>query len=196
MVLKPASTSLSRKRGTSQVASTQFPLIGLIGKNRKVPSENVAAASFAPGVSLSQETWHRLPHRLATGGRRHPFALVPRERRHLPSNPKARSTFGCRPLGEDGSQVASPSFSPPRKTRAGDWAPPEAPRRRRSAIGQDRARLVLKEPQVGAVEDPGSAGGGGCSLGSPRDSPEPPLPPWTCPGTPAPLASHVCAASP
>lgn len=24
----------------------------------------------------------------------------------------------------------------------------------------------------------------GCSLGSPRDSPEPPLPPWTCPGTP------------
>lgn len=24
----------------------------------------------------------------------------------------------------------------------------------------------------------------GCSLGSPRDSPEPPLPPWTCQGTP------------
>uniref|UniRef100_A0A667IGZ0 Proline rich 14 n=1 Tax=Lynx canadensis TaxID=61383 RepID=A0A667IGZ0_LYNCA len=61
---------------------------------------------------------------------------------------------------------------------------PKAPRRRPLAVGQCWVRLVLKEPEVGAVEDPGSAGGGGCSLGSPRDSPEPPLPPWTCPGTP------------
>lgn len=36
----------------------------------------------------------------------------------------------------------------------------------------------------------------GWSLGSPRDSPEPPLPPWTCPGTPARLAGSICAASP
>lgn len=72
---------------------------------------------------------------------------------------------------------------------------PKALRRRPSAVGQSWVRLVLKEPEVGAVEDPGSAGGGGWSLGSPRDSPEPPLPPWTCPGTPARLAGSVCAAS-
>lgn len=36
-----------------------------------------------------------------------------------------------------------------------------ARRRRPSAVGQCWLRLVLKEPEVGAVEDPGSAGGGG-----------------------------------
>uniref|UniRef100_A0A8D1FZJ7 Proline rich 14 n=1 Tax=Sus scrofa TaxID=9823 RepID=A0A8D1FZJ7_PIG len=73
---------------------------------------------------------------------------------------------------------------------------PKALRRRPSAVGQSWVRLVLKEPEVGAVEDPGSAGGGGWSLGSPRDSPEPPLPPWTCPGTPGESAPRPPVLSP
>lgn len=52
-----------------------------------------------------------------------------------------------------------------------------------------RGRLALT-PRSPAPPIPG------CDLGSPRDSPEPPLPQWTCPGTPVHLAGHVCAASP
>lgn len=62
---------------------------------------------------------------------------------------------------EDGCQVASLRFSPPRKTGAGDWAVPEGPEKKAPGGWAVLGKAGLKEPEVGAVEDPGSAGGGG-----------------------------------
>ncbi|XP_020014212.2 proline-rich protein 14 isoform X4 [Castor canadensis] len=55
-------------------------------------------------------------------------------------------------------------------------------RRTLLTVGQCWVRQVLKEPEVRAVEDPGSAGGGGRSLGSPRDPPGAAASPMDLPG--------------
>lgn len=57
--------------------------------------------------------------------------------------------------------MASLSFSPPRKTGTGDWAVPEGSEKKALGGWAVLAKAGLKEPEVGAVEDPGSAGGGG-----------------------------------
>ncbi|XP_077880175.1 proline-rich protein 14 isoform X2 [Ictidomys tridecemlineatus] len=68
---------------------------------------------------------------------------------------------------------------------------PETPRRRPLAVGQRWVRLVLKESEVGAIEDPGSAGGGGRSLASPRDPPGAAASPMDLPGDSS-SSSRLC----
>lgn len=51
-------------------------------------------------------------------------------------------------------------------------------------------------PREGLALTPRSPPTPGWDLGSPRDSPEPPLPPWTCPGTPGESAPRPPVLSP
>lgn len=126
-----------------------------------------SAGTKAPGSSGRGRTGTAATHILAAQAGRSLIAAAAEGRHPLPVARRGR------PYAPQGSEP---------------WA--TGSRGRTMKGGAPREGLALTPRSPAPPPTPG------WNLGSPRDSPEPPLPPWTCPGTPALLAGSVYAANP